>query len=265
MSVSPIELSQSVEPQPATAARAQAAVPRVLRRYAAFEDFESLERELGEDWLSAREQAELAAWRNARRRRAWLLARMLGKQLVADALREPGHARGAEARRIEILSRDAAGQVNRPRIWRDGVEQPWSLSISHSARGALAALACSELVAVGVDVADVETFSDGFVDLWFTPAERAWFHETQSPGIACFIWAAKEALYKACNDGERFAPREIEVLADGRCRYRTTALADCRLQSWTIDSQLAVLAMVRKGAHRVNHSEINHSPTGNPL
>ena len=149
--------------------------------------------------------------------------------------------------RIEILSRNAEGRVSRPCLWRDGVEQSWSMSISHSDRGVLVALTADAGTSLGVDLADCNAFSDGFVDLWFTPAERAWFHETQCPDIACFIWAAKEALYKACNEGESFAPRDVEILPDGRYTYRNIALTDCRLQSYTIDGQLAVLATVSRG------------------
>jgi phosphopantetheinyl transferase len=201
--------------------------------------FDALARQWDGQWLSARERAELGSWRDARRRTAWMLSRLLAKQLI-------GEVAGGDLRpeRIEILSRDAAGRVNRPRVLCDGALAPWSLSISHSQRGVLAALSIDRHVSLGVDLADCEAFSDGFVETWFTPKERHWFHETQSPGIACFIWAAKEALYKACNRGEAFAPRDVEVLADGQCRYRRTPLADCRLQSWTVDHQLAVLATV---------------------
>ena len=223
----------------ATLARAGADEPRrVHRRYAAARALAAMMPTRGDSWLARRERAELAALRDNRRRNAWLLARMLAKQLVVEV------ADGLDAGQIEVLSRDALGRVNRPRVWCQGVEQPWSLSISHSGRGALVALATDSRVSLGVDLADSETFSDGFVDLWFTPDERNWFHETQSPSIACFIWAAKEAVYKACNQGESFAPRDLEVLANGQCSYRQTPLRDCRLQSWTVDGHLAVLATV---------------------
>jgi phosphopantetheinyl transferase len=215
--------------------------PRVYTRYRPSDHLELLGGPLGDSWLTRGERAELAAWRDERRRRAWLLGRWCAKQLIAEMVGD------LRAERIEILSRDAAGRVNRPRVWCDGVAQSWSLSISHSHRGVLAALATDPALSVGVDLADCETFSDGFVDLWFTPGERNWFHETQSSSIACFIWAAKEALYKACNHGEGFAPRDVEVLADGKCSYRRLPLADSRLQFWTIDSHLAVLATVGVG------------------
>ena len=236
-----------------------ARAPRVLRRYCGFAEFDALDQMMRGAWLSQRERAELAAWRDMRRRRAWTMARYVGKQLVAEVVgavpTDFPTDDDARWRRTEILSRDEAGRVNRPRVWRDGALQPWSLSISHSHRGVLAALVTDEGTSVGVDVADLETFSDGFVDLWFTPAERAWFHETQSSEIACFIWAAKEALYKACNTGESFAPREVEVRADGSCSYRGVPLAECRLQSWNIDGHLAVLATVQS-------AQFSNSPNG---
>jgi phosphopantetheinyl transferase len=239
----------------ANPSRASAAAPgvhdllrSVQRRYAPAARGEVMLAGLGEAWLGRRERAELAAWRDPRRRGAWLLGRILAKQLVADAYG------GLELQQIEILSRDSLGRVNRPVVWLDGVEQPGSLTISHSHRGALAALDTSGNVVLGADLADSGTFSDGFVELWFTPPERRWFQETQSSGIACFIWAAKEALYKACNRGESFAPRDVEVLPDGRCSYRHAPLAGCRLQSWTVDGHLAVLAAVARTAVQESNS-----------
>lgn len=225
----------------ATVRPAHARSPRVLHLHRAVADFG----DLGEARLSEREREELAAWRNENRRRAWLLGRTLAKELIAELLAESPEEQARQSGQIEILSRDAEGRVNRPRIWCDGVERPWSLSISHCERGVLAALTATPHVALGVDLAGGETFSDSFVDLWFTPAERAWFHDTQCQGTARFIWAAKEAMYKAANDGESFVPRDVEVLADGRCTYRGAPLPDCRLRSWTLDDHLAVSATVR--------------------
>ena len=213
--------------------------PKIHRRYCAVETFDS--KRLGDAWLGRRERAELATWRDQRRRCAWLLGRMLAKQLIATLLSDD-----LPATAIEILSRDSLGRVNRPRVWCEGTPRSWSLSISHSDRGVLVALSTDDYVSLGVDVAQPTQFSDAFVELWFTTAERDWFRDTHSASIACFIWAAKEALYKACNEGESFAPRNVEVLPDGRCSYRQAPVAGCHLQSWTVDSHLAVLASVTK-------------------
>jgi phosphopantetheinyl transferase len=257
MSTTPAESANPLSsPVAATQRPNGARSPRVHHNYRALDRM----CESDDAWLSDRERAELAAWHNADRRRAWLAGRSLGKALVAELVARLDADRAGEPPRIEILSRDAEGRVNRPRIWCDGIERPWSLSISHSERGALAALTASADVAIGVDLAERRTLSDGFVDLWFTAAERAWFHETQSSHTACFIWAAKEAIYKASSDGESFVPRDVEVLPDGRCSYRGVRLDGCTLQSWTVDGHLAVLAAVPS---RRNSSSSLSSLTGN--
>ena len=246
MSTSPAEVASTTS--------AEHALPGVQHRYRAVADFHPL----GLAWLGHRERAELAAWRDADRRRAWLVGRTIGKTLVARRMAKLPTPQAIEPSQIEILSRDAEGRVNRPRIWCDGIEKPWSLSISHSQRGVLAAFTAATDVALGVDLADCGTFGDGFVDLWFTPAERAWFHETQCTSTARFIWAAKEALYKACNDGESFTPRDVEVLPDGRCSYHETPLAGCRLRSWRVDGHLAVLATVHSTRNSDSISSTTH-------
>ncbi len=229
-----------IESRTATARETDSAsrlgAPTVDCRYCATRTFDAAKRRKAESWLSPRERAELAAWREPGRRSAWLMARMLGKQLIGENL-----ADAVDPATVEILSRDAAGRSVRPRIWRGGGEQPWSLSITHTARGALAALCVTRGVRLGIDITDCDNLSDGFTRLWFTPAEQRWLRATDCPSIACFIWAAKEAVYKACNEGEGFAPRDVEVLGHNRYAYRQMPLAGCRVKSWTIDGQLAVI------------------------
>lgn len=212
--------------------------PRVLGRYGALTELDGLLTQLQPNWLSQREQSELAQWHDETRRRGWLLSRILGKRLIVEASL-------AELHRIEILSRDADGRVNRPCLWSDGTALRWSLSISHSERGVLVALAATDGATIGVDLTPEQSFSQRIADLWFTPAEQAWHRAANSRRIGAYIWAAKEALYKAVSDGESFVPRDFEILADGACRYRGVPLADCQLQSWTIDGHLAVLTVVR--------------------
>lgn len=215
------------------------ALPRAIVRYAPLEADRGLSAEAHADWLSAREQAELAAWREPGRRRAWLAGRRLAKQLVASHL-----CFGDSLPSIEILSRDALGRVNRPRVWRGGVEQSCSLSISHSARGVLVALVAGSEATLGVDLSDTAELSPGLVKLWFTADERAWLDDSGNLDLARYIWCAKEALYKALSQGESFDPRKVEVLSGGRCRYHDAQLNHFGLRSWTIDGQLAVLATV---------------------
>jgi phosphopantetheinyl transferase len=211
----------------------------VYRRYHSLREFDDLCMARDPSWLTAGERAELGWWRDGNRRRASLAGRMLTKELVAYHV-------GATYRReeVEILSRDETNRGKRPRIRCQGIEQPWSVSISHSDSGVLAALCVTEGMRVGVDVARGEALTDGFVRLWFTPAEQAWLRETDCLSIAGFIWAAKEAVYKACNNGESFSPREVEVLPHERCSYRQLPLGDYSLRSWSIDGQIAVMVIV---------------------
>ncbi len=205
-------------------------------------------------WLGPQERLELSTWHDRGRQRAWRWGRMAAKQLIAATLAvdsEPsllageGRVRGHSNRhltlpQIEILSPDR----QRPRVWCEGAEQAWSLSISHTERGVLAAICTNETISVGVDVTSWTVLPDRFIRLWFTPDEVAWLRQDASFNAASSIWAAKEAVYKACNQGEGFDPRRVEILPQGGCRYRGSLVANCHLQSWIIDEQVAVLARI---------------------
>jgi len=206
-----------------------------VHRYRTADSLDAEIASLADDWLSERELRELSTRSDAARRGDWLRGRLLGKSLIAERS-------GDQLQDIEILSIDADGKVNRPRVFAGGVEQPWSLSISHTERGVLAALSTEPGVTLGVDVVPCQPLSAGFGRLWFTAAEQYWIERTGSPGIACFIWGAKESLYKALNRGESFAPLQFEVLPDGTCRYRNQLLTNVRLRSWHLDGHVAVLA-----------------------
>lgn len=195
----------------------------------------------GEAWLSDSEREVYAELRDARRREAWLFGRLLSKDLILSRMAASLGARGAiDPGRVEILSRDGLGRATRPRALLQGRLQPWSLSLAHSDRSVVVAFSEDPGVAVGADVTPIQSPSAGFVDLWYTPWERAWVRAQgdQGPRRVATLWAVKEAFYKAVNVGERFAPSRIEVLVDplggyavrcervrpgGRCRVRVAA------------------------------------------
>jgi phosphopantetheinyl transferase len=108
----------------------------------------------------------------------------------------------------------------------------------------MAALSVETGVSVGVDLAPCEPLTDSFVGLWFSPAEQRWSRESNSAATARFIWAAKEAVYKAINQGEGFSPRDVEIHKNGSCLYRQAPLDDCRLEQHQIDQQIAVIATI---------------------
>jgi phosphopantetheinyl transferase (holo-ACP synthase) len=176
----------------------------------------------GEAWLSDGEREVYAELRDARRREAWLFGRLLGKDLILSRVGAALGARGAgDPGRVEILSRDGLGRAIRPRVLVEGRIQPWALSLAHSDRFVLAVFSEEPGAAVGVDVTPVRPPGAGFLDLWFTPWERAWIR-AQGDGearCAATLWAVKEAFYKAVNAGERFAPSRIEVRVDALGRY----------------------------------------------
>jgi phosphopantetheinyl transferase (holo-ACP synthase) len=163
-----------------------------------------------ESWLHPRECDELQRYRDPAARDAWLAGRTVAKQLVLDALVR-NHALHRDAAEVEICSRDDAGRQVRPRIRVADRLLPWCLSISHTANGVLAALSLDPRVRVGVDLAPLVERSAGFLRVWFTERERERLYNAGPLEIARY-WAAKEAAYKAVNNGQSFAPRRVEVL-----------------------------------------------------
>ena len=220
---------------------------RTIHRYASAYDLDAACQQAGDSWTGARERHELALLRDERRRRSWLRGRMLAKKLIAERAigRTDVDASGVDLASIDILSRDERGRSSRPRVWCGGVEQPWSLSISHTETGALVALCLDERISAGIDMAECHEPGEGFVRTWLTPGEQQWIGESGSADVAGFIWAAKEALYKACNRGESFDPRRVEVLPRGTCQYGGRALEGCVLRSWRVENHIAVLASVQ--------------------
>jgi len=186
-----------------------------------------------EHWLAPGERRQYAGLRDTRRRRAWLLGRRTGKELVRAVL---GLA-ADDPRSIELVSRDASGRGVAPQVRLGGRRQPCSLSISHTDRAAVAALSTMPDVRVGVDLVElgrpptgrnwsVET-SGGAVGRaavfdalrpWLTAEERAWA-DARGPFAAAALWAAKEAAYKALGAGKGFAPRQFVIRPQRRGRF----------------------------------------------
>jgi len=158
------------------------------------------------DGLGPAERDELARFRNPERRRAWHAGRFAAKRLVLERLL--GEAGWAPE--IEVLSRSPEGVATRPRVLVGGQLMPWRLSISHSGAYVYAAISEDPDVSVGVDLAPAEPYGEGFLKTWFTVGEQRVLRAAPPTEVATF-WAVKEAIYKACNDGEKFAPALVEV------------------------------------------------------
>jgi phosphopantetheinyl transferase len=214
--------------------------------YATLEELHRLQTPGGEHrWLTPREQLVYAQLRAGARRATWLAGRMLAKRLVADyvvanRLDFPTVERG----RVEIDSGESGQRRLAPRIRIAGQVLPWSLSISHTQRGVLVALTSTPALRVGVDLVEPVVFGNGFTDLWFTPAERHWLRHRGEPHGASLLWAAKEAVYKAINRGERFYPRQIEILPDATHGLQCTSHVPLTLRmAKTRQGEVAVVAI----------------------
>ncbi len=203
-------------------------------RYATARELDDSFARLPGDWLSDRERLELCRWRDPGRRQCWLRARLLAKQLVCARQRD------LELGEIEILSGAA---MHRPRLHWNDLARLWPLSISHTDAGTLVAIDWSGEHSIGVDLTPLQELSAVFRRLWFTASERQWLGEQTDPWAPNKLWAIKESLYKACNRGEPFDPRQIEAIPR-RCRYREASLSACDAQVSYVDGQLAAIVIV---------------------
>lgn len=193
--------------------------PRIQQRYASRAELRHiLHQRPAADWLSDSECAALSRLRHPERREAWLAGRLLSKQLMAAENGLPA----SDYRSIEICSVDVRGKGTRPIVSVGGHIRDWSLSISHSETAVFVALSMMPDLRVGVDLTPIQEYRPGFLNTWFTADER---QQVQAAGSrrAIEVWAVKEAVYKASNTGETFAPRRIEVRAESQdrffCRY----------------------------------------------
>ncbi|MCR4413722.1 MAG: 4'-phosphopantetheinyl transferase superfamily protein [Thermoguttaceae bacterium] len=198
-------------------------------------------------WLSPAEQAELACWRHPARKAQWMAGRRVAKRLVAEVLGMPVARLGE----IEILSRDGAGRPVAPRVRVAGRMLPWSMSIAHTERGAMAAVCYDPDATVGVDLVVLGRDWSGLARMWFTPTEQHCLGAVGDDGTAT-LWAVKEAFYKAVNAGEPFAPRRFEVhpaaARQYACTYHGAAPAGERCEgavhTGTIDGQISAVAVL---------------------
>lgn len=202
------------------------------------------------------ERREARRIRDPDRRRSWLLGRLLARRCILDHLgRDAGRPCGDRAVRIHIDSGDIRHHRTRPLVSVDGQHQPWSLSIAHTRSAALVALAGDAHVSVGVDLVVPVSCGPGFARLWLTGAERAWVGNPPDPIRTARVWAVKEAVYKACNQGEPFRPARIEVFPRPGGQYMSSC--DSRplprgsaIRVLQFDRCIAALAVVPSAARR---------------
>jgi 4'-phosphopantetheinyl transferase len=172
------------------------------------------------DWLSAEEWIRFNNFTHAKRRGDWLLGRWTAKQLAAGVLGDQHHLN-----EIVILSAPDGSPV----VYVER-QQRFSLSISHSNRHAFCALV--ETGALGADIEQVAPRQEGFVEDYFTAAERALVAQSsQRDLLVTAIWSGKEAVLKALRLGLTVDTRAVT------CRIEPGALLDWQAFAVEIDRE----------------------------
>lgn len=210
-------------------------IPDIAVRYATFGELVESSRA---DWLSPRERSELRRLRHPGRARSWVKGRFLAKKLFVELT-------GATVSRfpdVELLSRTTCGRPMRPTVYYRGRSTDWSLSISHVGESILAAASLNPQVRIGVDLVPLDD-GEKLSGWCFAGGDRLSSPDAQQSAQA---WAVKEALFKACNVNEPFAPLRIvfdrDSAANGRFSFFGTDLTHCvKLRQWTIDRCVAAL------------------------
>jgi 4'-phosphopantetheinyl transferase len=160
----------------------------------------------GDDWLGDNERLVLAGLEVERRRADWRLGRWTAKAAIGARFSVP-------LARIEVL----AAPDGAPEAWVDGDRAPVSISISHRAGRAMAAVADVPAVA-GCDLELIEPRSGAFVRQWLAPAEQSLVStcdQAQRDLLVNLIWAAKEAGAKVRREGLRLDVCRAVVTATG--------------------------------------------------
>ena len=105
-----------------------------------------------------------------------------------------------------------------PEAWLDGRRCPVSISLSHRAGRALAAVARRADAVMGCDLELIEPRSGAFVREWLAPAEQRLVGDRDGREralLANLIWTAKEAAAKVRREGLRLDVRHAVVTLGG--------------------------------------------------
>ncbi|MCS7465722.1 4'-phosphopantetheinyl transferase superfamily protein [Stieleria sp. ICT_E10.1] len=210
-------------------------------------------------WLSPPELEELNGFRATNRRLDWIRGRWCMKQLLCLMFSETTDS----LLQWQIYSRMSKRRGCRPTVFRNGVQQPIDLSLAHCASITVAVAGQRRLSVdrrdaprIGVDAVDRTELPGSFASTWFSSAERRLLQDHRWPIAAG--WAAKEAVFKACNEGESFRPgrlRMIEFTADGcTVDYKSRCLADVRID--VLDD--AIIAVARASVSLISKFQVSH-------
>ncbi len=163
--------------------------------------------ERGGQLLSPSEMNKLCSLRFPKRRDDWLLGRSAAKLLVRSI---PNYQHFSPDEMEIQTTPEGAPYLRLP----SGSASQDCLSISHCDRHAMCAFSLGPALKFGVDLEKVEPRSEGFVEDYFTPAEREMVHayplEVRDL-VATLVWSLKEAMLKALGVGLRWDTRQVEI------------------------------------------------------
>ena len=192
--------------------------------------FAAVDAVLPEEFLSEREQEQLATYKFAAKKQDFLLGRLAAKYAIGAWLPE------RDLRRIEIR----AGERGEP-----FVQHPQAgsveVTVSHS-HGLAVALAYSAAFPMGIDLETVPAASPQTImgELGTSGMEQAWLTAAglDEATACCVLWTAREALGKALKTGldrplDAFSLAEIRAVGDGDWvgRYSNYPRHQCLLQA----------------------------------
>ncbi|MEQ1757683.1 MAG: 4'-phosphopantetheinyl transferase superfamily protein [Vicinamibacterales bacterium] len=189
--------------------------------------------------LSPAEGSICAAFGFDKRRTEWLAGRLAAKQLV-----QARHAiQGPDALRMIEIGNVADGpERGRPFYRIGGGPGPFPLSISHSGRLAIAALARRADDRVGVDIEHVEYRESSFETVALSESERhdlSGFSGLSRWRAVTRIWVLKEALLKAIGVGLHVPLTQVTVRGNhqapcGAWSFQVAREARARFQALSV-------------------------------
>ncbi len=167
------------------------------------------------EYLTRNEQVALGRIKDGNYRRFWRLGRLLLKGMYHSVQREtPETVVRADENFLncEIASRNGFGQGIRPELTVRGVPANVTLSLSHAETMICAGIGLSRGNRLGVDVTPIGKITPAVIRQFFTREERRLLEgKSDREGLPECLWSAKEAAYKALNEGEPFMPNRFRL------------------------------------------------------
>ena len=163
--------------------------------------------------LAPVEADKFASLKTEKRRRDWLLGRWTAKHLVQQVLNE--HGQPVNLDQLAIRNRNTGEPYLQLLSSFDNNEFPYTISISHSANHAVCAVTERPFWPIGIDLEQIETRADSFVESYFTDDEQQIVNQAtvdMRDTLITAIWSAKEAALKALHLGLRADTRAVNCL-----------------------------------------------------